>query len=415
MRVLWFSINSACYSSKLTASYNGGGWISSLEKIVKKHSDIQLGIAFEYDSSKFKDTIDGVDYYPINVCCNRKEKYRKEFTIAFEEKLIIPKCLKIIDDFKPDIIQCFGAEWCFGLVANYTNIPVIIHMQGSMPSYHNVLYPPRYSRWSKISYDFLHFDIKNIIRSLYGEKKSRQRKEREIRILNSNHYFFGRTDWDRAIVELFSPNSKYFVCNEALRDAFIYTTEYWRPKDKDEIIICTIGSGGLWKGLDVILKTANCLKQYTDLKFKWILIGGIQNKGYIEWMEKLSFTDNCIEFAGILNDIQVKDRLLTSDMYVHPAYIDNSPNALCEAMLLGVPCIASYVGGIPSIVQNEKSGLLVPVNEPYYLAEKIYRLAKDKMLQKKLSAYAMNIAKERHSPKHIEKDLITAYQTVIGM
>ncbi len=415
MRVLWFSINSACYSSKLTASYNGGGWISSLEKIVKKHSDIQLGIAFEYNSSKFKDSIDGVDYYPINICCNRKEKYRKEFTIANEEKLIIPECLKIIDDFKPDIIQCFGSEWCFGLVANYTNIPVIIHMQGSMPSYYNVLYPPRYSKWSRMHYDFSHLDIKNIIRSLYGEKKSRQRKEREIRILNSNNYFFGRTDWDRAVVELFSQNSKYFVCNEALRDAFIYTTEYWRPQDRDEIIICTTGSGGLWKGLDVILKTANCLKQYTDLKFKWILIGGIQNRGYIEWMEKLLFADNCIEFAGILNDTQIKEKLLTSDMYVHPAYIDNSPNALCEAMFLGVPCIASYVGGIPSIIQNRESGLLVPVNEPYYLAEKIYRLSKDKMMQKKLSAGAMKIAKERHSPKNIEKELITAYRTVTGM
>lgn len=69
-------------------------------------------------------------------------------------------------------------------------------------------------------------------------------------------------------------------------------------------------------------------------------------------------------------------------MYVHPAYIDNSPNALCEAMLLGVPCIASYVGGIPSIIQNEVSGLLAPANEPYYLAEKIYWLSKNKMLQK---------------------------------
>lgn len=413
MRVLWFSINSACYSSKLNATYNGGGWISSLEKIIKKRSDIQLGIAFEYKSHKFKDRIDNVDYYPISVCCNRKEKYRKEFTIANEEKLIIPECLKIINDFKPDIIQCFGSEWCFGLISNYTDIPVIIHMQGSMPSYHNVMYPPKYSKWSKICYDTLHFNIKNIIRSLFSEKKSRQRKEREIRILQSNKYYFGRTEWDKSIVKLFSPSSKYFVCNEALRDSFIKTKEYWQPHNNKVITICTTGSGGLWKGFDVILKTANCLKKYTDLKFKWKLIGGIQNKKYLEWMENLSFSDNCVEFLGILNDIQIKETLLASDIYVHPAYIDNSPNALCEAMYLGLPCIASYVGGIPSIIQDGISGLLVPVNEPYYLAQKIYQLSMDKRLQMKLSTGAIDIARNRHSIKNIEEELITAYTSII--
>lgn len=68
MRVLWFSINASCYNSALTkGGYNGGGWVSSLEKIIKKQKNIHLGIAFEFESDKFKDSIDGVDYYPINV------------------------------------------------------------------------------------------------------------------------------------------------------------------------------------------------------------------------------------------------------------------------------------------------------------------------------------------------------------
>ena len=68
MRVLWFSINASCYNSALSKGcYNGGGWVSYLEKIIKKQDDISLGIAFEFSSDKFKDTIDGVDYYPINV------------------------------------------------------------------------------------------------------------------------------------------------------------------------------------------------------------------------------------------------------------------------------------------------------------------------------------------------------------
>lgn len=82
MRVLWFSINASCYNSALSkGGYNGGGWVSSLEKIIKKQDNVHLGIAFEFNSSKFKDSIDGVDYYPINVLKNKKEHFIHEFTI----------------------------------------------------------------------------------------------------------------------------------------------------------------------------------------------------------------------------------------------------------------------------------------------------------------------------------------------
>ena len=191
MRVLWFSINASCYNSALSKGcYNGGGWVSSLEKIIKKQDDISLGIAFEFSSDKFKDTIDGVDYYPINVLKNKKEHFIHEYTIGHEEKYLVPYALKIIDDFKPDIIQCFGAEWCYGLVAQFTNIPVIIHIQGSMPTYNNVAYPPRYNRWTKIAYDFSHFRFKDVVRSFLGYRKAKEREERECRILKMNKYLY---------------------------------------------------------------------------------------------------------------------------------------------------------------------------------------------------------------------------------
>lgn len=413
MRVLWFSINSGCYNSKISTAHNGGGWVSSLEKIISKRDDIQLGIAFEYKSNKFKDTINGVDYYPINVRNGSLYKLHEIYSISNEEKRIIPKCIKIIEDFKPDIIQCFGSEWCYGLIVQHTKVPVVIHMQGSMPSYFNALYPPKYSKYSRLLFEISHFHFKKVISLLFYEKVNKQRTEREIRILKANKYFLGRTDWDMTVTRLFSPISKYFICNEALRNSFGNTTKHWNPQKNEFITLCTVSNGSLWKGLDVILKTAHILKKYTDFKFRWLLIGGINNKKYIEWMENLLFKDNNVEFLGILKEVQLKDVLLSSDIYIHPAYIDNSPNALCEAMFLGVPCIASYVGGIPSLIQDGKSGILVPVNEPYYLAEKIISLSRDKNKQKELSETAMISARIRHSSENIEKELITAYKKII--
>lgn len=413
MRILWFSINSSCYSSKLATAHNGGGWVASLEKIIKTNKNIQLGIAFEFKSSKFKDTINNVDYYPLNSCLSKKYRLLRHFSLTCEEKYLIPECLKVIEDFKPDIIQCFGSEWCFGLISKYIDIPVILHMQGSMPSYYNALYPPKYSKRSRLLFDISHFRLKTAISSLFNDKRNKQRAEREIRILKANKYFFGRTDWDKSITKLFSPSSKYFVCNEALRDTFGNATRYWIPKENKVITLCTTSNGSLWKGLDVILKTAHILNTHTDFKFRWLLVGGTNNIKYIEWMEKISFKDNHIELLGILSETQLMNVLLSSDIYIHPAYIDNSPNALCEAMFIGLPCIASYVGGIPSLIQNDVSGILVPVNEPYYLAEKIISLSKDPDKQRMLSKSAMEEARLRHSTKKIENELITAYKKII--
>lgn len=62
-----------------------------------------------------------------------------------KDKAILAYCLNIIEDFQPDIIHVFGSEWCFGLVEKYTNIPVVIHMQGSLPPYANAAFPPGYN------------------------------------------------------------------------------------------------------------------------------------------------------------------------------------------------------------------------------------------------------------------------------
>lgn len=411
MRILWFSITASLYNNKRN-HHNGGGWVESLERIVKNMENIELAIAFEHPSSVFKDRIDGVTYYPINATQSRMYNLKRHFTIADEEKVLLPHCLKIIDDYKPDVIQCFGSEWCFGLVAKHTHIPVVIHMQGSMPSYYNALYPPGYNKWTKIGYSLSRLKIKDLFLSLFHEKRNRQRAEREQRILSSTRYFMGRTDWDKSIVKLFSPQSQYFICNEALRPAFYDSEEKWVQKSRNKIILCTVGSGSLWKGIDVVLKTAYILTRSGLIDFEWRLIGGMHSKQYIEYLEKIKFSQVNVTFAGVLQEKQLKAELINSDIYVHPAYIDNSPNSLCEAMIMGVPCIASYVGGIPSMIDNKSEGELVPVNEPYYLAQKIIDLAGDPKRQTYYSYNARKKALERHSPDLIKQQLLSIYTSI---
>lgn len=413
MRVLWFSVTPSCYANINSMSYNGGGWVASLERAVRLHTDLELGIAFEMSTDVVKDEVDGVAYYPINIdTCSKRMKDR--YTMRHEEGMLIPRMLEIVEDFRPDIIQCFGSEWSYGLIADYVDVPVVVHMQGSMPSYYNALYPPRYSSWSAARYYLSRLNVRMAFREAMNPRKNRQRTERELRVFSAVRHYLGRTRWDRSIVDLFAPGADYFTCNELLRQSFYDVGRSWELKNRPVVKIVTVGNGSLWKGMDVLIKTASALTRYTDLNFEWRVVGGVQNRRYIESREKLSFDDCNVTFTGVLDETRLAYELLDADVYVHPSYIDNSPNSLCEAMLLGLPCIATAVGGVPDMVHDGVEGMLVPPNEPYMLADTIKNLCQNPTKMERLGQAARRRALYRHDTERVVHELLTAYHTILN-
>ena len=128
MKVLWFSPTPVNYSEE-TWAHNGGGWISSLQNIVKSIENIDLGIVFETPQKLKQRVVNEVCYYPIINEVTLKERFKK----AHQTSVLIDKAVRIIKDFKPDVIHLFGSESWYGLLVNHTDIPIVIHMQGSLP------------------------------------------------------------------------------------------------------------------------------------------------------------------------------------------------------------------------------------------------------------------------------------------
>ena len=108
----------------------------------------------------------------------------------------------------------------------------------------------------------------------------------------------------------------------------------------------------------------------------------------------------------------IREGLLQSDVYVHPSYIENSSNAIAEAQMLGVPVIAQFVGGNPTMLKND-SGVLVAPNEPYILASKIMEMRKKKIAEG-YSERALAVASERQNTEKTCSDLINIYKTIIS-
>jgi len=86
-------------------------------------------------------------------------------------------------------------------------------------------------------------------------------------------------------------------------------------------------------------------------------------------------------------------------VFVCPSSIENSPNSLGEAQLIGTPSIAAYVGGVPDMVIHGQTGLLYRFEEVEMLAEHIRNVFTDGQLAQQLSTGAIEAAGKRHDRK----------------
>lgn len=406
MKILWFSVTPSLFNPK-SNNYNGGGWIASLEQIVRKEPSINLGIAFHFPNLEFRYEREGVCYYPIPAFL---PSWLQRLCGKDNKEAMIAHCLRIIDDFRPDLIQIFGSENDFGLLCQRTQIPIVIHMQGCLPPYHNALFPVGMNKYDFFFTKGLSWKSRWI--GIRSEVSFRKRAEQEIRIIQHCQYFMGRTEWDKGLVSLFNPYATYFHCEEALRDSFLKGGKRWSlPKDKKVRIISVI-SNPWYKGMDLILKTANLLKRFTMLDFEWYIYG-IQHIRFYEQKYGILATNVNVKIMGIASKNELVDALCASTLYVHPSYIENSPNSVCEAQLLGLPVLAANVGGLSTIVRDRETGILFPANDPYTLANLIRQLAINPERCQLLSNAAIVQATERHNPQNILNTLLSVYQNIL--
>ena len=407
MRVLWLSVTPSLYDEQKI-----GGWIASLESIFQKYlfDKVQLGIAFEYKESKFKVEKNGVTYYPFLPENSLLDKLTNKVSINNRWKTIKPCLLKIINDFKPDIIHCFGTEWSYGAISSFISIPVIIHMQGFM----NI-----YDPMSLISFSFRDrilaskFSPKSIIKCIVDSIRMKNEMAFEKSIMKNCRYYMGRTEWDKNIVKYYSKNATYYHVPEAIRHDIYDSTKKWNYKHNKKIRIITISQAGYLKGNEFILRTADVLRSLMGLDFEWRVAGRKDSFRQFEKKTGISASSVNVKLLGMIGSDQIIDELADADFYVHPAIIDNSPNSLCEAQLIGCPVITTDVGGIPQLVEDGNTGFLVPYNEPHTLAFKICNLVGNQELLSRVSINEIEISHKRHSPITIANTVYDTYQTTL--
>ena len=217
MRVLWLTNTPVGASEYFGETKTTGGWMSALETHVKKIEGISLGVCFFYnDSNEFSFAHKSVTYYPVKAKNSSFAGRIKSKLFNLLDDSNQAHLLKVIADFEPDLIQLFGTESGLGEVLSKVQIPHIIHIQGLINPCLAAWFPKGVSQRTVLKNSTLKSRLlkKGIISDYYKTKKMAVREEK---ILRNAQNFFGRTNWDRNVVQLYNPAANYFHCDELLR------------------------------------------------------------------------------------------------------------------------------------------------------------------------------------------------------
>lgn len=142
-----------------------------------------------------------------------------------------------------------------------------------------------------------------------------------------------------------------------------------------------------------------------------VIVGDGPERAGLETAARASGQNDRITFAGQVSDVQ--PFYAAADVFVLPSLSEGSPNVLLEAMAAEVPIVATAVGGVPEIVADEESALLVPPKNPQALATAIDRVLQDSALAQRLTTVASALVAREHSPEGYARSLISLYQEVI--
>ncbi len=400
------------------------GWLTGcLNRIVENKKDdeqIDLGICFpaEGEIASSSEKIGDVTYYGFKEDLNHPEVYDGTVENRFHV---------ILDDFNPDIVHIFGTEFphSLAMLRAFGNPDrTLLGIQGvcSVIASKYMAGLPEEIQKSATFRDRLKEDS---LMQQQEKYKVRAEYEREAIMLTGN--ITGRTSFDRNETAGINPSAKYFPMNETMRPCF-YMGKWSEKKAVPHSIFLSQGDYPL-KGFHFMLSAMpRILEKYPDAhlyvagnniigkgqsKYPYFLRASAYGK-YLKSLISRYKLKKKVTMVGMLSDTQMKEQMLKSSLFVCPSIIENSPNSLAEAMLLGVPVVAARTGGIPDMLSENKDGVLFESGNVEDLAKSILQMWDEPVIAAVYGDNASAHARITHNADTNYATLIEIYKSVYG-
>lgn len=176
----------------------------------------------------------------------------------------------------------------------------------------------------------------------------------------------------------------------------------------DAPVVLAVGRMSREKGHIHLVEAFAALRRQHPQDVRLVLVGDGPERGKLESALRAAGLAQAVRFAGQTNDVQ--SFYAMSDVLALPSLSEGSPNVVLEAMAAGLPIAATAVGGVPELVENEVTGLLVESANPQALAAALARLLSDRPLARQLAARATSLVARSFTPEAFRRSLLEIYR-----
>lgn len=385
-----------------------GSWLVDWSQKLASTEGIRLAVGCVYGNEFKKYKVNQTIYYLLPGTGRNMLFYTKKYEQLWR---------KIAEEFQPDIVHLHGTEYSHGLsfLRSNPSIKAIVSVQGIIASM-----AEHYFDGLPMHFSFRYTTAKEILRmnSVWCKAmlyKYNSRYEREI--FQRVHYINAVNMWDQSWAMYFNPKAKIFQLQYNLRDAF-YHAPKWHLNKATRHTLFTNPCGDPIKGIHILLKAVGILRvHYPDVLLSIPGNDFLHHaaSGYERYLAKTARNlgiESNLKFVGRLNEEEMVEHMLHAHAVVVPSAIEGTSLVLREAMYLGVPCFASFRGGMADYIRDKNSGFLYDFGEYTYLANRISMLFQDDELAGCISGAAIAQSEEAHNREKNMNDLIQMYRAV---
>lgn len=419
MKVIWVTNGWIPYIAESVGLQGGNiSWISSIIDGVSIVNDIELIYVFPQRKEKrmLEGDCHGIKSYGF---------FQPQSAPWKKDKRVVSQFREILYREQPDVVQIWGTEYahaldCFNAVEELGyKERTIVYLQG----FTSILGEQYYTNLPKsVCYSFSFRDLLRFDNIFFQKQKFLLRGINEKELITKAVHVIGRTDFDRLVSYRLNPSEKYHRCNESVRDAF-WGHQWTYEKCEKDTIFLTQGYYPI-KGMHMLVKAAGRLKRMYPQRKITIRVAGakiLYNSQrwrettygrYIRKLMKKEDVYNLFVFLGNLNANEMADELTRTNLFLLTSFMENSPNSLAEAMVVGTPCVVSNVGGVCSMFENGITGLLYNPENVEEMVEKILSILDSPDYGKKLSKGASEIGRQNHYSKNNINALMKIYDEV---
>lgn len=311
---------------------------------------------------------------------------------------------EIVLEQRPDIIHIWGTEcftWCWSK-SLFDICPVIVDMQGMLSTVVENFYGGL-TLCERIKCIRLKELIKPTSSLQYCKYRYKKKSIVEREIIESLSDISVQSNWIENQVLAINPTCNIIKTRIVLRPEFYYAHR-WKVNSR-KVLFSTATMVTPLKGLHLLLKSLSIIKKVIpDIKLR--LAGGVQTgirkSGYakliLSLVDKYNLRDNVV-FLGELTANDLIKEYQNASVFVNPSFVESYSLVVAEAMYIGTPVVASYVGGMAELGENMKSILYFPKGDYVSCAFQVLRLLRDKGFSQSISKYSIEVSTSRYSLK----------------